>query len=685
MLDLWRPPRDAGEPIGCLATTYTFHTTLFAAHCLARFLDIESDPKREDLAFVYERQVRLGGSYAGVLVDHSQAGVDHSLWWDVLRVRIPAGKQHAKISLLAWSNHVRIIVASANLTDPGYRTNYEVAGAINLGRQSHDAEILGSAIGFLRDLLTFVPGAHAGLPEVKRAHDFLTEVERKTSRWLPDRRRKEARQQLLFTLPKAGANEARSTLDAAVDACRRRGGSPNEIKVASPFFDTDEETSRVTAAAYKLMARSGRKKITFCLPALRDETLKAKPRLQAPRALIRTLEEYSCEPRVEILPATDPDGNPRTWHAKMLAFRAPRYAAVMIGSSNFTCAGLGVVGRRNAEANLLTIVDDAGSADLSAIWPKTEVVKNPESLEWCEANALYVEEELAPQWSLPAGFLSAGYQPGDHPRIVLRFDPDHLPDGWIIEADGHELHPILTAAEWREKGSPHFEELVWDHPHRPEKLLVRWDDCKAFLALNVEDRDALPPPDKLAQMSADEMLALLAATDPSAEFRQWAKRQNVSTEFDSDLDSAVPIDLDPLRRHDLRATFLHRVRARARLLTQLRANLERPVSGRQALDWRLRGFIGVEPYADRLLKEFANADGHTDEALLNLSDLMIVLREVDYKPADGSLTKKEFGRHYKPFLRELAGRIHEGVGVHRERIGRDVMQFWERVVDQCRA
>ena len=24
MLDLWRPPQDAGEPIGCLATTYTF-------------------------------------------------------------------------------------------------------------------------------------------------------------------------------------------------------------------------------------------------------------------------------------------------------------------------------------------------------------------------------------------------------------------------------------------------------------------------------------------------------------------------------------------------------------------------------------------------------------------------------------------------------------------------------------
>lgn len=101
MLDLWRPPASAGDPIGCLATTYTFAPELFDEQCLARFMEIDSQPDREDLAFLLERESRLGGVYAGVLVDHTQAGVEHSLRWDVLPVRITAGKQHAKVSLKA--------------------------------------------------------------------------------------------------------------------------------------------------------------------------------------------------------------------------------------------------------------------------------------------------------------------------------------------------------------------------------------------------------------------------------------------------------------------------------------------------------------------------------------------------------------------------------------------------------
>jgi hypothetical protein len=132
MLELWRPPQGAGEPVGCLATTYTFTPGLFDEQCLARFLEIESEPNREDLAFLIERESRLGGVYAGVLVDHTQAGVEHSLRWDVLPVRLRAGKQHAKLSLLAWSRHLRIILASANLSEPGYRSNYEVAAAVDL-------------------------------------------------------------------------------------------------------------------------------------------------------------------------------------------------------------------------------------------------------------------------------------------------------------------------------------------------------------------------------------------------------------------------------------------------------------------------------------------------------------------------------------------------------------------------
>ena len=190
LLELWRPAQKSGEPLGCLATTYTFSPGLFDEQCLARFLAIESDPDREDLAFLLERESRLGGVYAGVLVDHTQAGVEHSLRWDVLPVRIPRGKQHAKLSLLAWSQRVRIVVASANLTEPGYRSNYEIAGTIDLTPESAPLETAAEAIAFLRDLLEFVPGAAAEPPAVVRARDFLAQVKALMADWRPRPRRR---------------------------------------------------------------------------------------------------------------------------------------------------------------------------------------------------------------------------------------------------------------------------------------------------------------------------------------------------------------------------------------------------------------------------------------------------------------------------------------------------------------
>jgi hypothetical protein len=690
MLDLWRPPEGAGDPIGCLATTYTFAPGLFDEQCLARFLEIESEPNREDLAFLLERETRLGSVYAGVLVDHTQAGVEHSLRWDVLPVRVRAGKQHAKVSLLAWTRHIRIIVASANLTEPGYRTNFEVAAAVDLTPNEAKADLLGEAVGFLRNLLRLVPGASMDPPEIPRAAAFLDHVERQARSWTPTRQGGSVRQHLVFTLPAAQQGQAaRSSLESTIEACRGRGGSPREAWVASPFFDVDSDTSRVTASLCKLMARGGRRDVCFCVPEVREETTTAVRRLAAPKALLTTPRTYQGSVTVETLPDVDADGNRRPWHAKMLALFADKYTALMIGSSNFTCAGMGVGQSRNAEANLLTIVERVaygrGAGELEAVWPKTEPVDEPESAEWLGARPAQEEEEQAVALPLPAGFLSATYRAGDKRQIVLRLDEAHLPKDWRVHACGQAERELLSSPAWHRRGRPVLIELSWEPVQPPEKLLVQWDDHEAFLPLNVEDSHHLPPPAQLEHMSADDMLWILAAADPSAAFRAWTRTQHPSELFDADLDSATPIDLDPLRRYDLQATFLHRIRRRARILAQLRSNLQRPVWGRQALEWRLRGLIGIEPLADRLVREFVSADGAADEALLTLADFLIVLREVDYQPSDGSLSKGEFEAVFRPFLRELAGRLGQQIDTHRNRISKDMMRFWERVVERCRA
>jgi hypothetical protein len=688
MLELWRPPQAAGEPLGCLATTYTFAASLFDEQCLARFLDIESEPNREDLAFLVERETRLGTTYAGVLVDHTQAGVAHSLRWDVLPVRIPGGIQHGKLSLLAWRRHIRVIVASANLTEQGYRTNREVAASVDLTPEGANLDLLAEAIAFLRRLIGLVPGASMELPEVKRAEEFLGQVERQARDWNPTVKTGALRQRLVCTLPTAPGVSARSSLEETIEACRTRGSSPRETWVASPFYDADAGAAKATAALCKLMARGDRRDVWFAVPALPQDGAATRPRLAAPKALLDTPAAYGASVGFETLPDQDEDKNSRIWHAKLLVLRAAGYSAALVGSSNFTCAGMGVGGRRNAEANLLTIADEVAYArevgQLTAVWPEMARVEDPHSAEWAGSSASEEEEDPAAGPPLPAGFLSATYRAGEQRRIILRLDPSHLPAEWSVHATGKRPLDIASAGAWRQRGGPASLETAWELTESPEKLLVRWPEGEALMPLNVEEARSLPAPSAIEQMSADDMLLILAASDPSAAFRAWARRLQASDNADADLDSATPIDLDPLRRYDLHTTFLHRVRRRASVLAQLRANLQRPVWSQGALEWRLRGMVGVEALGQRLVSNLRGANGSSDEALLTLADFVIVLREVEYQPEDGALSAATFEGVYRPFLAHLAAQLVDHVDPHRARLAGDLVGFWDRVVDQCR-
>jgi len=687
VLDLWRPPQHAGEAIGCLATTFTFDPALFDEQCLGRFLEIESEPDREDLAFLLERESRLGGVYAGVIVDHRQAGVEHSLRWDVLRLRLRTGKQHAKLSLLVWKNHIRIIVASANLTEAGYRLNQEVAGTIDLGPDTFDHEPFVQAITFLRNVIRFVPGPPEQLPEVQRTHSFLRETERLVHTWTPGRRQRALRQRLVFTFPGLEPEQpARSSLEEVINTCRSRGGSPRSATIASPFFDLNDDSSRVTAALCKLMARGGSRRLSFCVPAMRDADPAAVPRLAAPKSLLVAPQNYQGEVTVRMLPETDSDKNRRPWHAKMIALQSNSYSALMIGSSNFTCAGMGVGPYRNAEANLLSVVDyslNKESRQLDSLWPDMDRVSDPESAEWMGPHPEFEEEERAVAPLLPSGFLSATYRAGDQRQIMLTLDPEGLPEQWVVYACGPAERELLSATEWQDGDSASSVELAWADAQPPFRLLVRWSDDEAFWPINVEDIKTLPPPPELEKMTADDMLMILAAADPSAAFRAWAKQQQPTRDFDSDLDSATPTDLNPLRQYDLQTTFLHRVRRRARVLAQVRERLQQPVYGRQALDWRLRGLVGVQSLADRLVREVVNADGSVAEALLTLADFLIVLREVQYQPANGALTAAEFNKDYQSFLATTASDMWSRLLPHRVRVSADLFGFWERVVIKC--
>lgn len=273
--------------------------------------------------------------------------------------------------------------------------------------------------------------------------------------------------------------------------------------------------------------------------------------------------------------------------------------------------------------------------------------------------------------------------------LTIDLDSTDLPTDWLCQSLPQTHWFTLNAIEWIASGSKSKVEVEWPHVTPPSRLLVRWlsNDgtwSEGFLPINVECPDDLLAPTEIQSMSADDLLMILAASDPGAALRVWTKTLHQSKDgFDEDLDSALPADLDPLRAYSLANTFLHRIRNRARVFARLRQNLERPARTKQSLLWRLEGFIGVKALAERLCAEAMTSSTNAEEALLSLIDFIILLREVSYSDEVGAVTREEFDGIYLPFLSNLVRFLDQRIRSDSARFGRDLLAFWGRTIKQC--
>jgi hypothetical protein len=159
LLDLWTGEEAFGRPLGCVATSFTFDAEHFEEQCLARFLSIQSNPNETAKAYLIEREEKLAQCFACVLVDGAHATANRSLRWHMLPVRLQGGGiLHAKLTLLVWENFMRVLIGSANLTEPAYRRNQEVMATLDFGAESNAApELLRACIAFLHRVRGYAP------------------------------------------------------------------------------------------------------------------------------------------------------------------------------------------------------------------------------------------------------------------------------------------------------------------------------------------------------------------------------------------------------------------------------------------------------------------------------------------------------------------------------------------------
>lgn len=665
LLEAWEPPPEAGEAVGCIATTFTFDPVFFEEHCLSRFLRLETDPREDGAAYLIEREEKLATVTVSVLVDRSNAQGSQSARWDVLPVTVPGAIQHAKIAVLAWERSIRVLIGSANLTEPAYRQNQEVAGVLEVrDGGAVPVEVLAQARDFIRQLVGLAPGTDTAPGPKARLGRLLARLGETSRSWTAQAVRggDSPRAVPVFLGPMPSCRQP--VPERLGRLVREHGGPATQAWVLSPFFDQG------TAPAYPgttavLAALTDRGQRTVRYLVVSDPLPDGRARLHAPKSILRSDRKTAT---FEVYPVSeDVAGERRTLHAKSLWFWNERWHVYMVGSSNFTGAGLGLSGRApNVEANLAYLFPEDASMvrTMEETLPTYgEQMEDFDRVIWEPLDEAY-EEEGAGGPTLPAGFEEALFSPAeDGGTLTLHLSEKGMPAAWEIRAPGDVgtaggiPNPadaggsLYSSREWRAAGSPRKLDVVWQTRRVPTELEVHWrgatgEDLSAAWPVNVTDPGSLPPPEDLRNLPLDTLVEILGSRRPLHEAVLAAKRKILDASAKLE---GWPAEIDPHRKVRTETFLLQRTRRVARAVEQLLARLGRPVPHPDALAWRLRGPVGPLALA-RAIRQDARSPG---EAVFLLADLALALCRLDVRAMAAGVAEDEVRRELAAVRREI--------------------------------
>jgi hypothetical protein len=473
ILDAWIPPDNAGDPIGCVATSFTFSPVLFEEECLGRFLQLETNATEDGPAYLVEREEKLSQVQCAALVDQHYACGVRSLRWDLLPARLPRGVLHAKVSLLLWSRYTRLIVASANLTEDGYRRNHEVFGVLDYfaGSKTPLAP-LDEIVVFLVDAVSYAdPAARSGGAAIRRWNDFLTHVSKVTRGWGT------AKSPPTIAKPRSFAVITGPGRASAFDTLRKQwpdNSPPSEAFVVSPFFDPPDVPNAPARTLWALLKQRGEATVEFDVTA-EDVPGEKAILIHAPESLMdaRPTNRSQTETLVKRVKLTE--GRPL--HAKSLWLQNDRVILLMIGSSNFTTAGLGIGVTQNLEVNLTYVVSQHTKKVAKAFfdaWLPVEDVPDGVELRWQPRLDDGDDSATLGLVLLPLFFGQATFGCDKQQRGFVEFTFNGTPPtSWALFVED-DREPFLNGASWQRQGDPTLLRLSWDRNRPPSGFRVSW-------------------------------------------------------------------------------------------------------------------------------------------------------------------------------------------------------------------
>jgi hypothetical protein len=636
LLDAWRPPEGAGVPIGCVATSFTFSPVFFEEECLGRFLQLQSDAVEEAPLYVIEREEKLADvRCVAALVDAHHCKGARSLRWDLLSARVPGAILHAKISLLHWQHQIRLIVASANLTEDGYRRNQEIFGILEyLDGGSAPLSVLDAIVTFLRQAVSFAaPKTNEAAPAVVRWDEFLDGVVDVSRTWGvigPPAGSKQPRVHAVLT-----GRERPSALHQVTDAWTE-SVYPEDAVVTSPFFDPPGAPNKPAFELWRHLRQRGPARVAFNISAEEtsqknelflhapEEILKAKPNRPQTEIQIRWFREHP----------EDKQGAFRHLHLKSIRFEGREWIGHLIGSGNFTSAGLGLSKAPNLEANLFYLVHKTGMAkfaeQLRRAAPKGEPIGKDVKLLWQPPDETGEDAPAEDNVALPAAFGLASYDWQENEAFLTLQINGTPPDGWRVFAAGDDGALLYDHRRWADDAHPASITLPWTSEMPPSGLEVGWSGCvaRAWWPVNVCRAASLPPPAELKDLPLDVLVRVLTSARPLHLVLKEPPARQKPNIYDG---STGPYD--PHKAVDTSGFLLQKTYRVTAALIGLREKLQRPVASEDALAWRLHGPVGVMAVAKAIDREKRSVE---EEAFL-LTELALEIGRLTPATASGCL------------------------------------------------
>lgn len=630
ILDLWQKPdeqAEAGEPIGCLCSSFTFHPDLFEEECLSRFLGLNEDSKEEPELYAIQLDYKL--SQTGrmcVFVDKKYAKGKRNPRWSLIPVNTKRAF-HPKLQILIWEKYLRVIIGSANLSRSGYRSNNELVLNFDYYNNAEaDKEFLIDCLQYYNDVNN-ASGSSDDVKNdvkelIKRATKILSQFELEPPEQIPHfigikPRGKSVFEQINFFKPSSARYNTAIIESPSFD----KPGTKNEaaIEVWNML-----EQRKDAVVIYRLSGNiaASDNKIELFAP---KELILSKPKRENATIEVKIVDEC-IEDQI------------RPLHSKYISFEDDRWLSVVIGSSNFSQSGLGL-GNNNFEANTYFLIDKNKYNSTAKIFG--QILTN--------STDVILDEKIV--WQ-PSKMDTDDQEPSDFCDFIqyIQFDQVNgegvykisivldAPDFLVIDPSNDQVifsHKKSTIQEIIFKASKLYP--LYD-------LKICWEDKKCDFPVNILSQDAIPAPDYLSNLTLEEITNLLSSNLPlqKALIYLYKKKQDEKLKSEK-------IIYDPLKRVDNSSFILQKTRLFSWTVLALRKRIEAPVFSKENLKWRLSGPLGILTIKNVLLKHFTSEE----EKAFFLNELISEFSNLSFQLAPGSLSKMEIDSQVVPLLQIL--------------------------------